>query len=499
MKRRLSSQDSEQRWKTLLTRLPHLGPTNNESNEGKGNDDPFECHSVALPPTHDLVEGVLQDYMHRWDQLDHRRVIKDPSSSYLNQQETKPCLENKDGSDHDEIRGPQNGSNDDVENDEGCEVQSRAKASKKRSLMHKGGWRFADGRLRLPQHFDYATKRSEAPDNDEGGDRVVSLWDPTRQLSYHQELWKLFASVPKVDQIEKEAWTGGRLDKTMALCQETKSSKLDHHFSRLRMSDRHGLPSPLPLERPIISYVPSVRLECWRRQLKRGTSPDCDRLVLEFSASHTLLDVHQTIVHMAKDDLWNKQEKEQEAGCFFIENSFYTTGPVDYAGPIIDWIDGNGKGSPNPARRNYLGIVPATDCDSSNKPSIKSMHDTPLKKIPFRLGVRYYHVFHGDVETAIVLVDRRLTSSSSSRKYPLIHDAWGSSYPMPFCDVCRFYPAMYVTATCCEVTDGGPRLLCENCRAQLKISPESVMLHSIWRDQTDLSGGVAQGQSQRVF
>eukprot|EP00957_Ditylum_brightwellii_P162096 12341114-Ditylum_brightwellii.AAC.1 len=80
MKWCLSSQDSKQQWETLLlTQLPHLAPTTYESNKDKGNDDPFECYSVALPTTHDLVNRVLQEYMHHWDQLDHCRVIKNPS------------------------------------------------------------------------------------------------------------------------------------------------------------------------------------------------------------------------------------------------------------------------------------------------------------------------------------------------------------------------------------------------------------------------------------
>jgi hypothetical protein len=263
------------------------------------------------------------------------------------------------------------------------------------------------------------------------------------------------------------------------------------------MSDRHGLPPPASQQG--IPNVATIRLECWRRQPKRGTSPDCDRICLEFLASQTLLDVHNTIVKMAEDDLWNtttstpEELSKGQAGCFFIEDEFYTTGSVDYAGPIMKWIDGGGP--PNPARRGYLGL----DASTMNKNPLqaKSMRETALNQIPFRLGVRYYHVFHGDVETAIMVVDRRLlasckVSSSSPSSYPLIHDVWNLSYPTPTCDACRHYPAVYVTSASCEITDGGPRALCESCCTQLRLAPESVTLHSIWRNQSDLSTGTTQ-------
>jgi hypothetical protein len=208
---------------------------------------------------------------------------------------------------------------------------------------------------------------------------------------------------------------------------------------------------------------------------------------------------------MAEDDLWNttstgtstpEEVANDQAGCFFIDDEFYTTGSVDYAGPIRKWIDG--RGPPNPARRGYLGIaVSKTNNTKTNtNPPLqeKSMQETALSQVPFQLGIRYYHVCHGDVETAIMAVDRRLLLApsckvSSSSMYPLIHDVWTPSYPTPTCDACRHYPAMYVTSASCDNTDGGPRALCESCCTQLRLPPASVTLHSIWRNQSDLSKG----------
>jgi hypothetical protein len=248
MKRRLSSQDSEERWNTLL-QSPHFTPNfhkkiSNSNKEGDDenddhDDDPFDCRSVALPPTHDLVEGVLQEYKQRWEQLDDRRVVNDSSLK----QETNDILTNVDVDDNDNdnddssAQAKRNEANNDEDN----------RALEIRKPPHKGGWRFADGRLRLPKQFDYATKRSEPPDDDDdddgGGDRVISLLDPSRQLSYHQELWKLFASVPNAEEIENEARSGARLPQTMRVYTEIiegtkQSSRLDgHSLSRLRILD----------------------------------------------------------------------------------------------------------------------------------------------------------------------------------------------------------------------------------------------------------------------
>jgi hypothetical protein len=187
-------------------------------------------------------------------------------------------------------------------------------------------------------------------------------------------------------------------------------------------------------------------------------------------------------VQMIEDNLWDDDDRTT-SGCFFIEDRFYTTGSVDYAKPIIDWVDGGG--SPNPSRRGYLGIT------SVDPLQAKPVKDIQLSKIPFRLGVRYYHVFHGDVETAIMVVDRRFTCQAKI-SYPVVHDIWTPTCPVPFCDACKNFPALYATMASCEITDGGPRALCESCCTQLKLLPDSVQLYSVWRSQADLSTGITR-------
>lgn len=278
--------------------------------------------------------------------------------------------------------------------------------------------------------------------------------------------------------------------------------------------------------------VATIRLECWKRQPNRSPSPDSNRLVLEFLASQTLWDVHNTLDQMAEDDLWTttliapisavpsatdvertiatnastatvdteeattQMDNEKSSGCFFIEDSFYSTGPVDYVQPILDWIDGYGS-KPNPSRRGYLGI-------SAHRPlkNDKTMKETKLGQVPFRLGVRYYHVCHGDVETAVILTDRRLSRHDGDSaappdkvSYPLIHDVWTPSKAVPLCDACETYSALFVTSTECEATDGGPRLLCEECCRDLSLfekEPNSVMLYTAWKQEAELSTGITR-------
>ena len=56
----------------------------------------------------------------------------------------------------------------------------------------------------------------------------------------------------------------------------------------------------------------TIRLECWKRQLKRGSSPDGNRLVLELLGTQTLQDVHDVIVELSHDDLWDDSQLDTE-------------------------------------------------------------------------------------------------------------------------------------------------------------------------------------------
>jgi hypothetical protein len=105
-------------------------------------------------------------------------------------------------------------------------------------------------------------------------------------------------------------------------------------------------------------------------------------------------------------------KEDEESGCFFIEDNFYLVGPVDYAQPILDWIDGYGS-KPNPARSAYLGISAQTPLKT-----YKGMKDIQLGQVPFRLGLRYYHVCHGDVETSVMLTDRIFARQHVNMAWP---------------------------------------------------------------------------------
>ena len=484
MKRRVSCVETADQWKAVLELSQVQLPSVDTTDTTGGKDDPFDCSDVAVPPTFELVEQVVKENQLRWKQLDERKLAPSPASK--DEEEEEEEEENASGSNRRKVRfqeGP---------------------AKKKEK---KGGWRFVEDRLRLPYNFDYATVGPE-PQDDETGERVLSLAsllreDPTQQStsSYEQELWKLFASIPSVKQLEQEASAGAQLEHTMALQKEITTMMEERHppdahlLVRMRMADRHGLPPPTTAPRnedgsPRMPDSATIRVECWKRQPKRHPTPDPCRLVLEFLADQTLLDLHSTLVQMAEDDLWDDGTKESEtpSGCFFIEDKFYIHGSVDYAKPIIDWIDA-GSDKPHPARRGYLGL------SSLEMLETKPMKDTRLSEIPMRLGYRYYHACHGDVETSFCVVDRRWTWKAPTTPYPIIHDIWTPSSNLPVCDACKTYTAAFITSATCPGSGCQRRTLCNACRQQLKVR---VHLYSAWRDEANLSTSLGV-QSRRKF
>jgi hypothetical protein len=229
-----------------------------------------------------------------------------------------------------------------------------------------------------------------------------------------------------------------------------------------------------------------------------GSAPEGRRMVLEFLASQTLLDVHNAIVQMTEDDVWTSQKDTIDSGCFFIEDQFYSTGTTDYTGPIIRWIDGGGP--PNPARRGYLGIAatnPFTD--------VKPMKEATLNEIPFRLGIRYCHVTHGDVECCFSITDTRLVHPATV-PYPIIHDIWTPSYPLTLCDACERFAATYVYhhrgSAAEDYQDGEPKALCDNCCDQLKLlekEKSSLQLYAVWKRKSELSVGMIRADKIRFF
>jgi hypothetical protein len=553
-----SSSGARKRKRSRFSSLQSTSPVvdNNangdDDDDDDDDDDPFNCKSIAVLPTHDIVENALKEYVKEWKQLDDRKVNKVAKVS------TKDI----------ELNDSDN--NDDDDGNISVNTANNTKITK--TKHHAGGWRSMDDkRLSLPERFNYAGG-GPPDDDDDGGDRVISLDNPTQTLSYHKELWKLFNSIPTYRQLEDMARSGNQVNNTLRMYQEThavKAGTADYHaLSRLRMPDRHGLPPYYAQQssrkqrltttttttnnnnsNSQTDTTSTITFEIWRRQPKRSCTSDCNRMVLEFRASQTLWDLHMILSQMAEDELWNAvvaagagaagdnntctenddtdiattninnsssqnngndedkndndggedtHQREQPSGCFFIENNFYKTGSVDYTKPIMDWIDNNSN-KPNPIRRGYLGI-------SSSKPitNDKTMKETKFSQVPFRLNIRYYHACHGDVETAVMLVDRKLihfnrdeNESDNKVVYPIIHDVWTAPRvpAVPLCDACQIYQAVFVTSTDCNTTDGGPRAICHECCTDLKLlekEKQSVKLIIPWRNQADLSNRIAR-------
>jgi hypothetical protein len=448
---RVSGEESERRWKILNGRKsrPLLSPS-----EAGELPNPFDCSDLLVPASHALVDSTLKGFVKHWKDLDDRKV---------------------------ETIAESNGSDGDVDS-------SRKRQRPDEPLNF--GWHA--NRLRLPDHFDFASRQAAPPQDDGGGDRVVSLEDPSVHLSFERELWKLCRAVPLLEELEAGAMAGAKCQRMRTLNVEIsegvkKHSRLDcHALSRLRMSDRHGLPPVNPRNR---DHITTVRLECWRRQLKRGSSPDGNRLDLEFLGTQTLKDVHDVIVELSKDELWCDAERapadsyQDMSGMFLIEDTFYTTGAVDYTSNILAWLDGM---TPGPPRRGFLGLPLAVPLE------IQPMSSIRLEQLRWRLGLRYFHSHHGDVECSVLLTDLRQSQSTSVSSFPIIHDVWTPSYSFVECDACRHRVCLLAVSASHESTDGGPRTLCQPCYQQLYPSrgvqqSSGVQKVSVWRDQGELS------------
>ena len=546
--------------------------TSNNNNNNQHDTDIYDCyHQVKIPSSHDAIDMVVDDVIHQWRALDERKiaaaVVGLPPSSSLAASHT---------------------------------------------TTNKSLPKWYEKHVRLPDGFDYASIRDGPPPDDDNtisGDRVVYFLDPTHTLSYHTELWKLFHSIPTRQQIEAltchphqlpnmDRWFHDHTDdaddsrrKTSggggAILQGTKScpsTDWDHYgLSRFRLNDRHDLPPnkrvPCPntktaalhkdtnnstntstitnnknndIDTSIQKYCGLVRLECLRKQLRRTSTPDPNRMVMEFLETHTLYDVHCAIVEWSDDELWldyantvpissisirndDDEEKEDDSnndnnnddddaedshsknsgdkvlprkqepvlfppdatndvndrsssGYFFIENTFYTTGPVDYTTPILQWLQ-TGTIREQQRRMEHLGIGPTL-------PTVQSMTDMTLANLPTRIGVRYVHVHHGDVECAIFVTDRRWMLREDVQQihqFPILHDIWSSSYSIPECEICQNRVAVIATSTECHVTNGHVAL-CEVCCRQLRLphtSRNHIERYTIWRGQSDLSAGAS--------
>jgi len=432
----------EMLWGRKQTRSDTIPRDQSDSDTGD-NDDPFDCSHIAVLPSKQMVESVLTERIEKWKSLERRKVIK--------------------------------------------ELDAGAAKPK--------GW--SVNRVRLPRNFDYDSKLPE-PLEQEGGEKVVSLQDPSKMISYERELWKIFKDTPTVEELNADRMVGAKCTQMRQVVEYMEANVqqaygLQSHANvRLRMKDRHSLPDP-PISN---SYFTTVRLEVWRRNLKNQPSMAAHRLELEFLASQTLEDVHAAIVELSEDEFWEETEEDQmksskeRSGFFFVEDTFYNAaGKVDYVTPILIWLDGDKDNQTRKnvqlPRRAYLGIHP------DNEIHIKSMTNTRLDQIKWRLGTRYVHVHHGDVETAIFLSDIQLGPKQPT-SYPLIHDDWVPSYHAVYCDACGKNQPGAVATQGGPMTDGAPRVLCSVCFDALFWDQHNTTpaKFSIWRNQLDLSTGL---------
>jgi hypothetical protein len=449
-------------------------------------EDRYECLSLAIPPTHELVDSVADDFVQQWRELDQRKI----SSDNVLQRRASTNETDSSMTDNHEAKAPQ-------------------------SMP-----RWYEKHIRLPEQFDYAS-RQEKPPVDDGcsGDRVIDLLDPSTTRSYETALWELFHEIPRASELERRAIAGYVLPNTEKLLQEMLSGyqsylPLDGHaMSRLRMNDRHDLPIIARGDRSqafsFLSLITTIRFECWRCQLKRGSTPEPNRMVVEFRGSDTLLDFHKTIVELSDDELWQQQsnkvpvtsndnseettKKEWEAssGYFFIEGVFYVTGTTDYTTPIVEWIK-MGSERERQHRLAHLGLRVEHLVGNDRSPVIQNMADVRLEEIQCRLGFRYVHVHNGDVECAVFVTDRRFFPGDGAEvQFPILHDVWTPTYTVPDCEACQVRSAAIVTSTFCQ-RSGGHRALCEACCNALGISDHRhVQRYSVWQGQADISAGAS--------
>ena len=491
--------------------------------------DPFDCSDVTVPPISELVEREVDIWASVWRDLDSRRVRSNTqgrgdqggqSTTRRKRKMARTRSENVQAEDVDVNHDEDNGDN--------------------RSLIDKSADRYDiknddDGvrkmpgrkisRWRLPDGFDVTCRsdRQIFPDvvsSSSQRGKVISLADPTKFLDYDAELYKIFSSVPVQEDIEDLATSGSICTESLTLKRQIEEglacySRLDGHaLGRMRLRERHGLPSRVvntkggatgnndPKSSPPDLKGVTVRVECWRRMAKRGSSPDCHRLEVELLGEQTLEDLHKILIELGRETLGivtledgsgsldgGRTKTFSDSGMFFIENKFYSFGEVDYSGVALDWLYGktehlcsrseedNGtdkardtdsfNSSNHPAfelRRNYLGL------GSSNplqRPAPIPMSSIRLDSIPIRLGRRYLHVSDGDREVAVFFTDVRVIQDDPGVVgYPLLHDTWTLPSSRLDCAGCEQRPAVLVTYNN-DLTDGSPTPLCEMCYRML--------------------------------
>jgi snRNA-activating protein complex (SNAPc), subunit 3 len=523
----LSLNEFAEQWHTLSQEGAHgnldrFSAGNCRRDADDEEDDPFDCSSLAVPPPTALVNEVVQSAILKWKEVDQRKLSIGFAAS-LHQHDSPAQDGDSDDSDVLDCPAPRR-----KRFRSGAETNQQEDSSKP-PPSQDGYPAWYTRHVRLPNNFDFMNAGQEPLSDDEQEpfteDRVVSLVHPSKTTPYRKELWKLFRTVPTANIIEEHAINGIGLENTVKLHRQMTAmyhqKKLgwfaDLVSPRLRYSDRHDLPPILStqqkdqstvvsangsniteqqeLQRRYNGRIPTIRFECWKRQLKRGFSPDPARMVVEYSANESLLHFHQLIVELLRDELWDRtsQSADQNAaaaspvvdsGFFFFEGAFYTAGDVDYVSPIQSWLQqGSNKSRSN--RLSFLGLSHLS-CDDVSSMPIRSMQETCVGDLRLRLGTRYCHVCHGDVEISVFATDRRMAVPEVA-PFPILHDVWKQVYSTPNCEACQVQAAVLVTKPTCPNTDGVSRFLCGSCSRLLQVPPEQGEQFRIWRCEDDLS------------
>ena len=528
--------ESLRRWEALFA-IPDSARIRRRRRQTTANeDDPFDCSDVAVPPLPDQVERHVRQSIARWRNLDARRVIPEPSSS-------GSILTNTDhGGTSNKSKSKGNRNRKRVRIDEEPTIHQMDEAEEAPSSSSVAvpakphlRKRLVDKRVRLPTNFDVmgcsSATASSLPSPDDPAyddimnrrDRVISLADPTKLLDYETELHKLFESIPTEEEVEDDATVGSVCTHMLALKAENEEGVRDytrfdgHALGRMKLRDRHGLPSRIWSEqREKTNYDGhqslqqqekrkrcrgvAIRVECWRRMAKRGSTPDCHRLELELWGEQTLEDLHRLLLELGRNasgiltladgsgSYDGRTKLFSDSGMFFIEDRFYVCGEEDYSSAIIDWLDGpasvpaqlppaaataaiaevdveNEKNEDNEdpifeLRKNYLGLP--TNSSKERRAAVP-MSTIRLDSLPFRMGRRYLHVSDGDREISIFFTDVRVVLEGEDiSRYPLVHDGWTSSSSQPDCAGCEQRLANMMTYQN-ELTSGEPTPLCEQC------------------------------------
>jgi hypothetical protein len=304
-------------------------------------------------------------------------------------------------------------------------------------------------KVRLPDNFRFdqaPADNAAAADTDE---RVICLDNPANTESYSAELCKLLDKVKTTTKIYEKTFSGHGLRRVAAL-----ADKDDPARKRMRLAQQHDV---VPHSaRPLVA---TMRFECWKNLPSIDSIPDKNRLVLEFSESQTLHEVHDAIVAMAASNSGDSPIVDDQ-GFFFIEGKIFVSRDAPSLVSIVDWLQSDGT------RLTSAGI-------DAGSIIVKKMEETIICDLKCRLGVRYCHQSSSSFESAIFVTDRRMTSSGHS--FPILHDIWLHSETP--CEACLSQPAAKVTATTSYL---GHRALCSDCCRQLQVPDSDQRGYTVW-------------------